>query len=127
MMETRFLPLILSIDKNGIIEWWIDTSFVVHEDMKSRSGIYMSLGSGAVYATSVKQKLNTVSMKEFELVRVADGMPKMLWKRMFIETQGYNVEDVYVYQDNQSNILLENNGMKSVGKKSRNIRIKYSL
>ena len=40
-------------------------------------------------------------------------------------TQGYNKEDVYVYQDNQSAILLENNRMKSVGKNSRDIIIKY--
>ena len=42
-----------------------------------------------------------------------------------MEAQGYQVEDVYVYQDNQSAILLETNGMKSVGKNSRHIRIKY--
>ena len=35
------------------------------------------------------------------------------------------VEDVYVYQDNQNAILLEKNGMKSVGKGSRHIKIKY--
>ena len=42
-----------------------------------------------------------------------------------MEAQGYDVEDVYVYQDNQSAILLENNGMQSCGKGSRHIRIKY--
>ena len=33
------------------------------------------------------------------------------------------MEDVYVYQDNQSAILLENNGLTSVGKNSRHIKI----
>ena len=42
-----------------------------------------------------------------------------------MEAQGYLVEDVYVYQDNQSAILLENNGARSIGKGSRHIRIKY--
>ena len=38
-------------------------------------------------------------------------------------SQDYNVEDIYGYQDNQSTILLENNGMTFVGKSSRHIRI----
>ena len=42
-----------------------------------------------------------------------------------MEEQGCLVEDIYVYQDNQSAILLEKNGMKSVGKGSRHIKIKY--
>ena len=32
---------------------------------------------------------------------------------------------IYVYHDNQSVILLETNGTRSIGKGSRHIRIKY--
>ena len=42
-----------------------------------------------------------------------------------MEAQGYIIEDVYVYQDNESAILLEENGYKSVGKSSRHVKIKY--
>ena len=42
-----------------------------------------------------------------------------------MEGQGCTVEDVYVYQDNQSAILLETNGRKSVGKGTRHVKIKY--
>ena len=42
-----------------------------------------------------------------------------------MEKQGCVVEDVYVYQDNQREILLENNGMRSVGKGTRHVKIKY--
>ena len=42
-----------------------------------------------------------------------------------MDAQGCAVEDVYVYQDNQSAILLENNGMRSVGKGKRHVKIKY--
>ena len=42
-----------------------------------------------------------------------------------MESQGCVVEDVYVYQDNQSAILLETNGRASVGKGTRHIKIKY--
>ena len=65
------------------------------------------------------------SLTEAELVAVADTMPKILWCTHFMEKQGCVVEDLYVCQDNQSAILLENNGMKSVGKGSRHIKIKY--
>lgn len=78
-----------------------------------------------VYAASVKQRLNTTSTTDSELVGVSNAMPRMIWTRYFMEAYGYNVQDVYIYRDNQSTILLETNGMKSVGKISRHIRIKY--
>ena len=45
--------------------------------------------------------------------------------RHFMESQGCYVEDVYVYQDNQSVNLLETNGRESVGKGTRHVKIKY--
>ena len=62
--------------------------------MKIRTDLCMSLGSGTVYATSVKQKLNTTSSNEAQLGGVSDGMPKMIWSKYFMEAQGYTVEDV---------------------------------
>ena len=105
--NTRFLPLILSLNKHGIIEWWVDASFAIHDDTKSRTGLCMSLGEGTVYAVSTRQKLNTNSSTESELVGVSDGIPKMIWTRYFMEAQGYNIEDLYICQDNQSAMLLE--------------------
>ena len=93
--------------------------------MKSRTGLCMSLGKGSIYAASINKNLNTTNSTESELVRVLDDMPKMVWIRYFVEAQEHNVEDVYLYQYNQSAILLEINGMRYVGKKSRHIRIKY--
>ena len=103
----------------------MDTSVAVHDDMKSRTGLCTILGKGTVYAVSTKQKLNVISSTESSLVGVLDGMPKTFWTRYFMKAQGYNVEDMYVYQDNQSALLLDKKGMKSIGKKSRHIRIKY--
>ena len=125
LIATIHLPLILHVNEHGVIEWWVDASFAVHEDMKSRTGMYMSLGTGTIHAASKKQKINTSSSTHAELVGVSDALPKMLWCRYFMEAQDYSVEDVYVYQDNQSAILLENNGAQSIGKGSRHIKIKY--
>ena len=125
LMSTIYLPLILSMNNNGVSEWWVDASFAIHNDMRSRTGATMSLGRGSIYCASTKQKIMASSSTEAELVGVSDTLLKILWCRHFMEEQGCAVEDVYVYQDNQSAMLLENNGMRSVGKGSRHIRIKY--
>jgi hypothetical protein len=52
-------------------------------------------------------------------------MPQVIWTRNFLEGQGYWVEDNVVLQDNKSAILLENNGKRSSGKRTRHINIRY--
>ena len=42
-----------------------------------------------------------------------------------MEAQEYAIEDLYIYQDNEYAILLEDNGYKSAGKASRHVKIKY--
>ena len=88
--------MILRVSDNNVIEWWINASFAVHDDMKSRTGMQMSLGDGTIYGVSVKQKINASSSTEAELVGVSNALPKMLWCRYFMEHQGYIVEVVYV-------------------------------
>jgi ribosomal protein S24E len=77
--------------------------------MKSHTGATMSLGKGSVYSTSVRQKLNTKSSTEAELVGVDDVMPQIIWTRYFLEAQGYGVRESKIYQDNQSAMLVEKN------------------
>ena len=110
--------MILKVDENGVILWWVDASFAIHGDMRSRSGIHMSLGEGTFYDSSTRQKLNAGGSTEAKLVVVSDVMPIIMWCRHFMKYQGNLVEDVYVYQDNESAILLENNGINSMGKGS---------
>ena len=76
---TMYLPLVLESDGTGSIMWWVDRSFAVHKDMKSHTGAMMSLGKGAAYATSTRQKLNTKSSTEAELVAMDDIMPQVIW------------------------------------------------
>ena len=76
----------------------------------------MSLGKGIIYGTSTRQKLNTRSSTEAELVDVDDCMSQILWTRYFLDAQGYNINDCIVYQDNKSAILLEQNGQASSSK-----------
>ena len=84
----------------------------------------MSLGVGLVYSSSKKQKLNTKSSTEAELVGADDVLPQALWTRYFLEEQGYGVTTT-LYQDNQSAIKLESNGKSSSTKRTRHLNIRY--
>jgi len=48
--------------------WWLESRYMVYPDMKSNSGILMTLGKGAKYIASNKQKLNTKISTEDKLV-----------------------------------------------------------
>lgn len=125
LRDTRTDPLTLQADGSGVIRWWVDASFAVHGDMRSHTGAMMTMGKGCAYAISRRQRLNTTSSTEAELVGVSDVMGLVLWTRRFLEAQGYTVRDNIVYQDNQSAMLLENNGRMSSSKRTRHIDIRY--
>jgi hypothetical protein len=97
-----FMPLILRADNLSIIKWWVVASYATHGDCQGHTGAMMSLGRGSIIGMSKKQKLNTKSSTECELVGVDDASPQMLWTRYFIEGQGYNVEASILNQDNLS-------------------------
>ena len=104
---------------------WVDASFAVHPDMKSHTGGLISFGTGGVLCKSSKQKLNTKSSTEAELVGASDYIPNSLWVKMFLEAQGYTISESILEQDNESAIKLETNGRQSAGAKSRHIDIRY--
>ena len=83
--------------------------YMVHPDMRSHSGIITTLGKGAMYSSSCKQKLNTKSSMEAELVGVDEEMGQVLWMRHFLAAQGEYVPTTTIYQDNKSTILLAEN------------------
>ena len=123
---TKYLPLTLEADGDlHIIKWWVDASYGTYPNMKSYTGATMSLGKGSVYSTSTRQKLNTISSTEAELVGVADVMPMVIWTRYFLEGQGYKFTDNTVYQDNKSTMLMAKNGNASSGKRIEHINIRY--
>ena len=122
--STTDLPLRLGCHLPPRVTTFIDASFATHPDMKSHSGVCITLGTGAYYSKSTTQKLNTTSSCEAELVALAKGLQQSLWSSYFIENQGYPNVPVTVLQDNQSTIrLVENGGPTS--ELSRHIRIGF--
>jgi hypothetical protein len=80
-----------------------------------------TLGGGAFYAMSSKQKLNTRSSTKAELVGVDDMMGKILWTQLFLKAQGYDVGPAQLDHDNMSAMLLEKNGTWSSTKRTRHL------
>jgi hypothetical protein len=114
----------LSADNLTIIKWWVEAAYGVHHDMKSHTGGVMSMGTGAMYSVSKKQKLNTKSSTEAELVGIDDVLPQGLWTKYFLEAQNYET-DAILNQDSQSTIKLADNGKASSGRGTRHINIRY--
>ena len=73
----------LTIEPGNHPNWWVDSSYAVHPDMRSHSRIIMMLGKGAMYSSSCKQKLNTKNSTEAELVGIDNTMGQVLWTRHF--------------------------------------------
>ena len=68
---------------------WIDSAYAVHDNMWSHTRGAMSLGYGIIHCQSSKQKLDTKSSTEAELVGTSNYMPYNIWNIMFWHEQGY--------------------------------------
>ena len=84
----------------------------------------MTLGQGMILNHSTKQKSNSRSSTEAEIIGVDDKISKIIWAKRFIEEQGFEVNTNIVYQDNQNVIRLEENGNSIAGKRTRHFDIK---
>ena len=63
------------MDKSDKMRWHVDASFAIHNDMKSHTGATMTMRQGAAFSQSSKEKLNTKSSTEAELVGEDDVLP----------------------------------------------------
>jgi hypothetical protein len=122
---TQDLPLMLGVKEGNALRWWIDGSHGVHPNLRGHTGGGLSLGLGFPISQCGKQKLNTRSSTESELVAVDDLMPTVLWTKQFMEEQAFPIKENIIYQDNQAAILLENNGKASSGKRTKHINARY--
>ena len=115
----------LSIKNFSEMLIYIDASHAPNDDAKGQTGGCISMGTGILHGNSTKQKLNTKSSTETELVGASDYLPYALWFLYFIQEQGFDVRKKVLLQDNQSTVKLLKNGKVSAGKQSRHINIRY--
>jgi hypothetical protein len=95
--------------------------------MCGHSGGVLSLGRGFPIVSSPKQKINTQSSTEAEILGADKFMPAIFWTHYFMRTQGYAVKDKVFFQDNKSSILLEKHGKASSSKRTKHINIQYLI
>ena len=93
--------------------------------MRVHSGGVLSIGTVFPISYSTKQKLNTRSSTESEIVEVNNFMLSIIWTRNFLNAQDYEVTEKIIFQDNKSAILLEKNGKSSFGNKTKHINVRY--
>ena len=72
--ETVHLSLVKDAEDSKILTLNINASFTVHPDCKSHTGSCLMLGHGSVLSISAKQKINTKSSIQVELIGVDDAM-----------------------------------------------------
>ena len=108
-----------------ILFLFVDAAYAVHNNMRGQTGGCMSFGWGVIHAKSSKQKINTKSLTESEIVGVSEYLPYDIWIMMFLEAQGYPLKQNILFQDDQSSIKIEKNGRNACMVNSKHINVRY--
>lgn len=101
-----------------------DASYASREQARSQSGTFITLGCGSIYSTSRKQKLTAQSASEAELIAAVDGAKMMMAMRNYLESRGYPIAPMTLYQDNKASQFVIEKGARSA-KKLKHLHVKY--
>jgi hypothetical protein len=107
----------------GVVAY-VDASYGVHPDYRSHTGLVLKVGGAIIFVKSSKQKINTKSSTEAELVDVSDSLSQALWTRELLQEQGYVMGPIRLKQDIKSSMILLNKGM-STSERTRHIAIRF--
>ena len=121
---SKNIGLVLSFDPKMVLVSYVDVSYGVHADCKSHTGGLLSLGGGSFAAKSTKQKLVAKSSTEGELIGVSDYSGEILETRNFLISQGYDMGEATLFQDNLSTIAMIKNG-RPTSDRSRHVNIRF--
>jgi hypothetical protein len=104
---------------------YVDAAYAVHPDMKSHTGIFITLGKngGPILVKSFKQRLVTTSSTEAELLALVDGVKRALPLLKILGEIGFK-PTMKVWQDNQSTIKIAQKG-EGIGTKAKHFRVKH--
>jgi hypothetical protein len=126
LLRTKDRVLILEPSRDMQLRAYVDASYDVHDGAKSHTGIVLTLGIGAIYAKSSKQKLVTKSSTEAELVALAEATDVVMWARQFLNSLGYTQRPTCIFQDNKSTIIIANKGYDMHGR-TKHVSLRYFL
>ena len=124
---TKELGICIATDPGPIsIKAYIDASYAVHDDCRSQTGCIISLGQGPIYTSSSKQKVNTKSSTESEVVGLADKSSQVIWSREILgwlnDQEDGEIPAATVYEDNTAAIQMMKRG-RGCSEKTRHIKI----
>ena len=122
---TMDIERIISLNNLLHLDYYVDASHAVHPDMRSQTRGCITSGKGVLHCRSSKQKINTKSSTESELVGASEYLPYTIWLLYFLKEQGYTIKTKTLKQDNQSTMKILKNGINSAGKRSRHINIRF--
>jgi hypothetical protein len=121
---TKELAMILQPNNSNKIEIYVDASYGIHSDGKSHTGMCIKHGNGTIECKSTKQRINTKSSTESELIALSDMSTTAIWVNDFIQHQHYKLSTTVIYQDNKSTITMINNGNNNK-ERTRHINLRY--
>ena len=74
------------------MEIFIDVAHTTHPDTRGHTGVCVTVGDGVNYSKSGKQRINSKSSTESELIGCCEYMPHALWLVYFFHEQGYSMQ-----------------------------------
>jgi hypothetical protein len=119
LQQTRSKEMKLGNTRNKL-EAYIDAAYAVHVDGKSHTGMVLTLGKGAFYCKSSKQKMASKSSTEAELIALSDCCTQVTYWKDFLAREGAQLTETIVYEDNKSAIGIIIDGQGS--HKTRHLR-----
>lgn len=77
----RFIPLIIAIDNNRNVHIYIDGLHEIHAYRKGNSGLFLTMGKGAIINLFKKLGFGTIRSEETKVVSNGERLPKCSWFR----------------------------------------------
>ena len=128
LVGTKDLALTLGSNEGIVLYATVDASYATNEDLRSHTGFTLHIGrdSGAIMATSKKQKLIADSSTIAEFIATHIVAKEILWCRRLLFSLGYpQTEPTILFEDNKSTISMIKN--KCNGKRTKHIDVRYNL
>jgi hypothetical protein len=104
------------------LEAYVDASHATHADRKGHTGAIITLGRGAIYASSSKQKTISRSSFEAEVNAASFTGSTVIWLSRLMGELGYNVLPTTIYQDNEGTASILRSG-RLTGRNSKHIDV----
>jgi len=121
------LSMSINDNKSINLDCYIDASYTVHNDSKSHSGAFLSLGSGPIYVSSTKQNCVSKSSTEAELIALTDYIGEAIATRNVVRDITSRKVNLIVHQDNQAVLHITKNGALAGKSKTASKHVKVRV